>query len=172
MSTKEQIITEARNIIFFKKEKLTFRKLSNNLGISLGSINYYFPNQNDLYSAVLKQNANKLDSSSFTNAILSLIKIVGDFDLIKSQLFNSTVISTILNYIWDVKIYEFEDLFIKEFDFKNRQCIVNILTKIQMSLLVKQKLIAFLDKDLNDSDTIKQYITDIIIQEVHYFKNV
>ncbi len=158
---KTEIVNEAKRIIFTTDEKLTYRKLASNLGISIGLINYHYPKKELLFQAIHRLKIKETKDLNFTEAIYLTIGEMRKISLENNQEFVNTMFRIMPQIIW-VEYYPYlEKKFEQEFGVINRECIVAIISQIQMLLIsgssiqsylgitTSEGLILYIDKMIN-----------------------
>ncbi len=160
ISVKEKIIVESERILFTSDEKLTYRNIASNLNISIGVINYHYPKQEDLFLAIHKYKMRDLESLKFSELIDYFLTESAKISRTKNGEFMNTLFNLIPQKVWKEYYPILEMKFFQEFGVINKECIVSIVTQIQMLLICREEITTYLE--LKNAEELKIYLKKII----------
>ncbi len=163
-SIKEKIIIESERILFASDEKLTYRTLSSNLGISIGVINYHYPKQEDLFLAIYKLKIEGFQTLNFTSLLDNIFDEFSKISRKNNEEFINALFNLIPQKIWQEYYPLIEMKFKTEFGVVNKECIVAIVTQVQMLLICNEQISTYLG--LNNNTEMKLYIKKVINNEL------
>ncbi len=159
-NVKSEIVNEAKRIIFETDDKLTYRKLAHNLEISIGLINYHYPNKEMLFQAIHRLKIKEAKGLNFTQSIYLIISEMGKISQENNQEFINTMFRIMPQIIWIEYSSYLEQKFKQEFGQVNKECIVAIITQIQMLLISGVSIQLYLG--ITNSEDLILYINKII----------
>ncbi len=167
-NVKNEIVNEAKRIIFTTDDKLTYRKLASNLDISIGLINYHYPKKEVLFRTIHRLKIKEAKELNFTQSINFLIGEMGKISQENNQEFINTMFRIMPQIIWLEYAPYLEQKFKQEFGVVNKECIVAIISQIQMLMINGDSIKIYLNITSNEELII--YINQIITRTINNFK--